>query len=208
MKIMGIMKTNSHRFVFLLWMLAIICTTTAIIGLVAMPSSDMRLWGVRLLIFKSLGWSVLIHLSLAVLFLLLRKWISAISTLLLSLLFFGATLIAGLTIGPDLKTVRQKVSALTGVTTSELECVGGRLSRESVVVFKVAGIAPFSDVGEEISDETNIRSVLVGVLRSLRIHPTEPTVKDIKKFPMEFNTVFALCTNDGWWIVFFGNAIM
>lgn len=208
MGIVLIMKTNSHRFIFWLWMLAIIYTTMAIIGFETMPPSDMRLWGVRLVIFKSLGWCCLVHLGLAVLLLLLRKWLSAISALLLSLLFFGITLIEGLTIGPDLKTVRQKVSALTGVSTSDLECVGGHLSRESVIVFKVAGIAPFSDVGEEISNEANIRPVLVGVLRSLRVLPTEPMVKEIKKFPMEFNTVFALCTNDEWWIVFFGNAVM
>lgn len=202
------MKTNFHRFVFWLWILAIICTIMAIIGLESMSPSDMRFWDVRLLIFKSLGWCCLIHLGLAVLFLLMRRWISAISAILLSLLFLGVTLIEGLTIGPDLKMVRQEISALTGVTTSELECVGGRLSRESVVVFKVAGIAPFSDVGEEISNETTIRSVLIGVLRSSRVYPTELTVKEIKKFPMEFNTVFALCTNDGWWIIFFGNAVM
>lgn len=202
------MKTNFHRFVFWLWILAIICTIMAIIGLESMSPSDMRFWDVRLLIFKSLGWCCLIHLGLAVLFLLMRRWISAISAILLSLLFLGVTLIEGLTIGPDLKMVRQEISALTGVTTSELECVGGRLSRESVVVFKVAGVAPFNNVGEEISNETTIRSVLIGVLRSSRVYPTEPTVKEIKKFPMEFNTVFALCTNDGWWIIFFGNAVM
>lgn len=202
------MKTRVDRLIFLGWIFAMTYAIAAIAGIEILSTTDMRVWKFRMSIFQSLGWCCLVHIGLTFIFLAMRKWVSAICASVFLSLFFSATVIEGLTMGPNLDMVRQEIANATGSSPLSLECIGGRLSREAVIVFKIIGNAPINDAGEIVPVHSNMRTILADTLRSVDVHSEEPSSMEIKKIPMGFNTVFALCTSQGRWMIFFGNTVM
>ena len=202
------MKPNVHRWLYRCFLFVVIYMVAAVAAIECVPSSDMRFWNIRVLIFRSLGWCCLVHLGIVLTFLVMRKWLKSVLALGLLLLLFAAILIEGLTIGPDIDTVRRITAEVTGIQAPNLVCVGGRLSRESIVVFKVNGNTLLNKVYEEVPPESNTRQILIKELDLQNVHPSWSSQTKVLKFSMEFNTVFAMSSGDEWWIVFFGNAVM
>lgn len=197
------------RFLCGCWLLVGVYAVGVIAGIEMMSPSNMRFWGVRALIFKSLGWCVFVHCGIVVGFTVVRKWLQAVFALASVLLLMMSCFVVGLSIGPDVESVRLQTAEALGVSPTNLVCEGGCLVREAVLVFRVKERVVFSGVHDNVLPQSNVRQILDGRLRSLNIHPLEYSLADILRFPMEFNTVFALNASDGgWWVVFFRNAIM
>ena len=178
------------------------------VGIRYLPASNMRFWGVRAVLFLTVGWCCLVHFAIATCYLFMRKWSMSLFAFSLFLLLLGATIVEGLSIGPDIETIRRRTAEATGIPTSDLVCVGGRLSRESIVVFKATGDALLECKNAVRAYESNVRPILTDVLNRMDVNLEENSTINVLKFPMDYNTVFALCINDEWWIVFFGNAVM
>lgn len=202
------MKSNAYRLLFRCWLFVVIYTIVAVIGLEFMPRSNMRLWSVRSLVFQSLGWCSLAHLGIMLGFLVMRKWLTSVVALGLFFLLFVATLIVGLTVGPSIETVHEKVAVTMGIPSSELVCIGGQLQRESTVLFHREGDTPFTGKYEEISAKNQDREIVMGVLEWMNVQIDKGTPIKVFKFPLEFDTIYCIICGKDQWVVFFGMSVM
>ena len=147
--------------------------------------SNMKWWGFKLFLIKSIGYCCLFHLGISLWFLVRRAWRRCIGASLLVLLLFFSTLMAALVSGPDIKTVRSKVADVTGIRTSSLVCIGGRLSRESRVAFEVKENDSSNGIGEEVNsqDDTTCQ-ILLQALSFVHVEVSMAEKLVIRKFHM------------------------
>ena len=171
--------------------------------------SNMKWWGFKLFLIKSIGYCWLFHLGISLWFLVCRAWHRFIGASLLVLLLFVSTLMVALVSGPDIETVRSKVADVTGIRTSGLLCIGGRLSRESTVVFEVKdGISPKIS-GEEVKCQDDTACEIILDTLSF-VHASVPANAriEIRRFPEEFNTIFMVNIDGKSYVIFFGQSVM
>ncbi len=171
--------------------------------------SNMKWWGFKLFLIKSIGYCCLFHLGISLWFLVRRAWRRCIGASLLVLLLFFSTLMAALVSGPDIKTVRSKVADVTGIRTSNLVCIGGRLSRESKVVFEVKdGVSP-KIIGEEVKcQDDTVWEIILDTLSFVHASVPANARIEIRRFPEEFNTVFMVYIDGKSYAIFFGQSVM
>ena len=116
---------------------------------------------------------------------------------------------AALVSGPDIETVRAKVAGVTGIRASSLDCIGGRLSRESEVVFEVKdGVSP-KIIGEEVKCQDDTAWEIILDTLSF-VHASVPANARIEiwRFPEEFNTVFMVYIDGKSYAIFYGQSAM
>ncbi len=124
--------------------------------------------------FQSLGWCLLVQIVIVLGFLAIRKWLMSIVTVGLILLLFFVTVLSALMVGPTIETVQKKVVSTIGVTPSELVCVGGNLRRESTILFRYNGSAPFTNMGELVSAKDQDVGIVLGVLERMNVKVSPP----------------------------------
>ena len=191
----------------LLWMLPTIFGVSASAVVFFSPDlSNMRWWGFKLFLMKSVGYCLLLHLGILLWFLVRRAWLRCLGASLLLLFVFWAALMAALVSGPDIETVRLKVAEATGVCASNLVCNGGRLSRESVVVFEVKGVTSSKIIGEEVNrqDDTTWEIVL-HALSFVHVRIPANARVEIRRLHDKFNTVFMVDVQGKQYAIFLGN---
>lgn len=200
---------NTHGWLCKLWILVLAFAICAVVGLCVLSPSEMRFWRVRALLFQSLGWSCLVQFAIVLGFIFLRRWMKVLGALGAFSLLLVVAFIEGLTMGPDLESVRRQAAEVTGIPASNLDCVGGRLSREAVVVFKAEAESSPCGRCDDVPLHSSVRKTLGEVLQALGVISSDHISEGLLKFPMEFNTVFALRSKDGgWWVLFFRNVVM
>lgn len=182
---------------------------TAFAGIEFLPASDMRLWGVRSVAYQSLSWCCLVYPGIVIGFLLMRQWRKLFMALGLAIPLIAALLLGSISIGPSIRWVREKTAYTTGIPVSELVCIGGRLSRESKVVFEVKdGILP-KIIGEEVKCQDDTAWEIILDTLSF-VHASVPANAriEIRRFPEEFNTVFMVYIDGKSYAIFFGQSVM
>ena len=68
------MTLNGDRWLFKCLLTVVAYVIVAVVGIEFLPSSDMRFWHVRAIMFQSLGWCIIVHLGIIFGFLFMRKW--------------------------------------------------------------------------------------------------------------------------------------
>ena len=124
------------------------------------------------------------------------------------MLLFFATVLSALMVGPTIETVQKKVVSTIGVTPSELVCVGGNLRRESTILFRYNGSAPFTNMGELVSVKDQDVGIVLGVLERMNVKVSNDMPIKVLKFPLEFDTIYCVICGKEQWIVFFGMFVM
>ena len=171
--------------------------------------SNMKWWGFKLFLIKSIGYCWLFHLGISLWFLVCRAWRRCIGASLLVLLLLFSTLMAALVSGPDVETVRSKVADVTGIRTSSLVCIGGRLSRESEVVFEVKdGISP-KIIGKEVEQQDDtLWAIVIHTFSFVQVEVPVNSKIMIRKFYDEFNTILMVNIDGKSYAIFFGQSTM
>lgn len=182
---------------------------TAFAGIEFLPASDMRLWGVRSVAYQSLSWCCLVYPGIVIGFLLMRQWRKLFMALGLAIPLIAALLLGSISIGPSIRWVREKTAYTTGIPVSELVCIGGRLSRESKVVFEVKdGILP-KIIGEEVKcQDDTVWEIILDTLSFVHASVPANARIEIRRFPEEFNTVFMVYIDGKSYAIFFGQSVM
>ena len=202
------MTSNVYRLFLTGLLLVVICAVAAVAGIEFLPSSNMRFWEARSLLFYTLVWCLLANLGIIFGFLVMRKWIMSVVTLVSFLLLFTVTLMSGLAIGPSIEAVHATVASAIGLTPSELICVGGNLRRESIILFQRKGTVPFASVGEPVSATDQEAEIVLGVLERMNLKANNDMPIRVRKIPLEFDTIYCVICGKEQWVVFFGNAVM
>ena len=115
--------------------LPVVVATCAFLFLLFSPSSMMVLWRPRKFASNIVALCVLLHLVVLLWLLLKRKFkAGVIAATCLPLLLFAAFL-GSMLAGPDVASIKSKVSSAVSMPVEELKCLGGMLSRESIVLF-------------------------------------------------------------------------
>lgn len=180
----------------------------AVVCIEFLSASNVRFWNVRSLMLQSLGWCLLVQIVIVLGFLAIRKWMMSIVTVGLIMLLFFATVLSALMVGPTIETVQKKVVSTIGVTPSELVCVGGNLRRESTILFRYNGSAPFTNMGELVSIKDQDVGIVLGVLERMNVKVSNDMPIKVLKFPLEFDTIYCVICGKERWIVFFGMSVM
>jgi len=171
--------------------------------------SNMKWWGFKLFLIKSIGYCWLFHLGISLWFLVRRAWNRCIGASLLVLLLFFSTLMAALVSSPNIETVRSKVADVTGIRTSSLVCIGGCLSRESKVVFKVKDGILSQIIGEEVNrQDDTLWEIIIHILSFVQVEVPVNSKVSIRKFYDEFNTIFLVYIDSKSYAIFSGQSVM
>lgn len=182
---------------------------TAFAGIEFLPASDMRLWGVRSVAYQSLSWCCLVYPGIVIGFLLMRQWRKLFMALGLAIPLIAALLLGSISIGPSIRWVREKTAYTTGIPVSELVCIGGRLSRESKVVFEVKDGILLKIIGEEVKcQDDTVWEIILDTLSFVHASVPANARIEIRRFPEEFNTVFMVYIDGKSYAIFFGQSVM
>ena len=110
--------------------------------------------------------------------------------------------------GPDVETIREKVSTAIGISPSEIAYVGGHLRRESSVLFRHEGNSPLMGKYEEVSPKSQTYEIVMDFLKRMNVNMDMDASIKILKFPLEFDTVFCVICGKERWVVFYGMSVM
>ena len=210
LELLGVqMMMTFYKLLTTCCVIVVVCALTAFVGIELLPASDMRMWGIRSFAYQSLGWCCVAYFGIMLGFLLLRKWRKLFMAFGLAVPLIVAFILGSLSIGPSIRWIREKTACATGVPFCELVCVGGRISRESVVVFEVkCGTSP-KIIGEEVDrqDETTC-AIILHALSFVHVEIPASAGIVIRRFHEEFNTVFMVDILDKQYAIFFGQSVM
>lgn len=204
------MSRQKRSLLSLLWVFPAIWGMSASAVVFFSPGlSNMKWWGFRLFLMKSIGCCLFLHLGISLWLLVRRAWLRCLGASLLLLFVFLSAFMAVFVSGPDIETVRLKAAEATGIRASHLVCIGGRLSRESRVVFEVKENDSSNGIGEEVNsqDDTTCQ-ILIQALSFVHVEVSVAEKLVIRKFPMKFDTVFMVRTAERSYIIFFGQSVM
>ena len=203
------MKMTFQKLLTICCVIVVASALTAFAGIEFLPASDMRLWGVRSVAYQSLSWCCLVYPGIVIGFLLMRQWRKLFMALGLAIPLIAALLLGSISIGPSIRWVREKTAYTTGIPVSELVCIGGRLSRESEVVFEVKdGILP-KIIGEEVErQDDTLWEIIIHTLSFVQVEVPVNSKMLIRKFYDEFNTIFIVDIGGKSYAIFFGQSVM
>ena len=201
-------KTNK-RWV---WAIALAPVLGGLVGFalsIILSPSDMRFWKWRADIVPLMGYCCLIQGCLAIWFLIRRFWRHCLMMVGLFVFLAFLTYLALLGSGPDVETIRAKAASVTGCQPSGLVCLGGRLSRESVVLLKPEnGFEPSENFTPIPADDRETYRMLEGTLEWLKVSGAPGSRLSAFRCRLEFDTLFAVHRGGGWWLLFYGNVTM
>ena len=182
---------------------------TAFIVIEFLPATDMQMWGIRSFAYQSLCWCCLVYPGIVIGFLLMCKLKKFFMSLILAIPLIAALLLGSVSIGPSIRWIREKAAGATGIPIAELVCIGGRLSRESTVVFEVNdGVSP-KIIGEEVKrQDDTLWEIIIHTLSFAQVEVPVGSKIVMRKFYDEFNTIFIVYINCKAYVVFLGQSVM
>lgn len=139
----------------------------AFLFLMAAPSTSMELWQSRAYASNVITLCLVTHIIVMVWFFLKRKWKEATVALLCLPMLFLVAFIGAMLVGPDIGSIKDEVAAAVARPVEELKCLGGNLSRESIVLFECRQKLDVSggnvcQVGEDESIYERISEIAIG----------------------------------------------
>ena len=151
---------------------------------------------------------IFIQLGVVILFLILRLWGQAVKSIAMLSILFLSVAMSALTAGPNIENVMKQTAERIGVQPSDLVCRNGRLARESSVVFELKeGVLLRSDF-DKVSSDADVVRLLLETLSTAHVETFSVENMDIRKFCMEYNTVFTVSVSDRTYVIFYGNAVI
>ena len=150
---------------------------------------------------------IFIQLGVVLLFLILRLWGQAVKSIAMLSILFLSVAMSVLTAGPDIENVMQQTADRIGVQPSDLVCRNGRLARESSVVFELKEGALLRSNFDKVSPDADVVRLLIETLSTAHVEAFSAENIEIRRFRMEFNTVFTVSTSDRTYVIFYGNAV-
>ena len=168
----------------------------------------MEWWNVTTCLVNVSVCCIFIQLGVVILFLILRLWGRAVKSIaMLSILFLSVAMSAR-TAGPNIENVMKQTAERMGVQPSDLVCRNGRLARESSVVFELKeGVLLRSDF-DKVSSDADVVRLLLETLSTAHVETFSVENMEIRKFCMEYNTVFTVSVSDRTYVIFYGNAVI
>ena len=162
-------------------------------------------WRLRTYAANCIAVCLLAHVIIVLLLFMCKCWKPGIAALCVLPIFAFGAFIAAMSIGPDLEDITEKVSKTTSIPTSKLKCIGGRLARESTIIFET-NYAPINTDGADlVNDDSAI----------LRIEHTTanfnvPLSGHFKawRFPLDYDQIIAVKDDTKWLLIFFGMSNM
>ena len=151
---------------------------------------------------------IFIQLGVVILFLILRLWGQAVKSITMLSILFLSVAMSALTAGPNIENVMKQTAERIGVQPSDLVCRNGRLARESSVVFELKeGVLLRSDF-DKVSSDADVVRLLLETLSTAHVETFSVENMEIRKFCMEYNTVFTVSVSDRTYVIFYGNAVI
>ena len=151
---------------------------------------------------------IFIQLGVVILFLILRLWGQAVKSIAMLSILFLSVAMSALTAGPNIENVMKQTAERIGVQPSDLVCRNGRLARESSVVFELKeGVLLRSDF-DKVSSDADVVRLLLETLSTAHVETFSVENIEIRKFCMEYNTVFTVSVSDRTYVIFYGNAVI
>ena len=151
---------------------------------------------------------IFIQLGVVILFLILRLWGQAVKSIAMLSILFLSVAMSALTAGPNIENVMKQTAERIGVQPSDLVCRNGRLARESSVVFELKeGVLLRSDF-DKVSSDADVVRLLLETLSTAHVETFSVENMEIRKFCMEYNTVFTVSVSDRTYVIFYGNAVV
>ncbi len=151
---------------------------------------------------------IFIQLGVVILFLILRLWGQAVKSIAMLSILFLSVAMSALTAGPNIENVMKQTAERIGVQPSDLVCRNGRLARESSVVFELKeGVLLRSDF-DKVSSDADVVRLLLETLSTAHVEIFSVENMEIRKFCMEYNTVFTVSVSDRTYVIFYGNAVI
>ena len=151
---------------------------------------------------------IFIQLGVVILFLILRLWGQAVKSIAMLSILFLSVAMSALTAGPNIENVMKQTAERIGVQPSDLVCRNGRLARESSVVFELKeGVLLRSDF-DKVSSDADVVRLLIETLSTAHVETFSVENMEIRKFCMEYNTVFTVSVSDRTYVIFYGNAVI
>lgn len=152
--------------------------------------------------------SIFIQLGVVILFLILRLWGQAVKSIAMLSILFLSVAMSALTAGSNIENVMKQTAERIGVQLSDLVCRNGRLARESSVVFELKeGVLLRSDF-DKVSSDADVVRLLLETLSTAHVETFSVENMEIRKFCMEYNTVFTVSVSDRTYVIFYGNAVI
>ena len=151
---------------------------------------------------------IFIQLGVVILFLILRLWGQAVKSIAMLFILFLSVAMSALTAGPNIENVMKQTAERIGVQPSDLVCRNGRLARELSVVFELKeGVLLRSDF-DKVSSDADVVRLLLETLSTVYVETFSVENMEIRKFCMEYNTVFTVSLSDRTYVIFYGNAVI
>ena len=190
------------------WLLPICMGLAAFAFAYCADPSEISLWRLRTYAGNCIAMCFLVH-GISTLWLFMRRrWRNGFIALAVVPVFLAIALLAAFAIGPDIESVKARVSALVSVPQVEIKCMGGCLRRESEILFHIESSAPLEGEYEELQPKGQIFETVLGFLRRMNVDVDKDARIKVFKFPMEFDTVFCIVCGRERWIIFYGNIVM
>lgn len=178
------------------------------VALVFLPSTEMRLWPVRGMLVYAVAVGLLVQIVLTVALLFRRAWAKALLSAVAAGVLFFATVFVLLIGGPVPDAVARRTADAVGVPQERLACLGGCLTRESTILFKLDGALVPPPEFEPIPDLPDIRGRVSRTLARFGQDSANAPSCRILKRNLDASTVLAVETPSGWFVVYYGNFVL
>lgn len=116
--------------------LPVVVATCAFLFLVVSSSCVMALWQVRKYASNVIAICMLLHFVIMLGFFLRCNWKGGLVALICLPVLLWAAFLGAMIAGPDIDSIKRDVAKAVSRPIDELECLGGNLSRESIVIWK------------------------------------------------------------------------
>ena len=166
----------------------------------------MSLWRLRSLAANGVVVCLLGHCVAVIVLFVRRRWKSGLIAFVILPLFFIIAFLVALMIGPNIKAVTEKVSAVIAVPQSEIKCVGGWLRREAILVFEIPKDTTLQFEKADATPENDILPYLKECADRLNLQMPAPG--KVLRYRLEFDTVFVVYDSDYKLVFFFGMTVM
>lgn len=151
---------------------------------------------------------IFIQLGVVILFLILRLWGQAVKSIAVLSILFLSVAMSALTAGPNIENVMKQTAERIGVQPSDLVCRNGRLARESSVVFELKEGELLRSDFDKVSSDADVVRLLLETLSTVYVETFSVENMEIRKFCMEYNTVFTVSVSDRTYVIFYGNVVI
>ena len=188
------------------WYMPVLLGTLSFVIVLLCGSTTKSFWNIRSFAANCIAVCILGHFMVMLWMFIRKQWRNFLVTVIMSPFILFITFTASLIVGPSIESVTEKVALALSIPKHKMKCLGGRLSRESTVVFEILDATQLHLEDSDIMKDKSFWPYLKE--RSKRFGVLLPEDSKVWYVRLEFDTLVVVCWN-GHSIVFFcGNSIM